>query len=69
MVHLQFYKGVIKMNYAKLYGIWESGRLPPEINVKLRILSFWSRIIQNENKQCINSYQDYIVMIFAHLNR
>jgi hypothetical protein len=38
-----------------VYG--ETGRYPLEIKIKLRVLNFWVKLPQNENKLCSNMYQ------------
>ncbi|XP_021350729.1 uncharacterized protein LOC110448677 [Mizuhopecten yessoensis] len=51
-IHLKFCKRILKVRSTTpnfmIYG--ELGRVPLEINVKLRMLGFWNRIISNENK-------------------
>ena len=51
-VHLQFCKQILNVKKSTpnfmVYG--ELGRLPLEIQVKLRMVSFWSKLVHDENK-------------------
>ena len=51
-IHFKFYKRILGFrntvpNYM-VYG--ERGRFPLQIRVKIRIISFWARVVQNESK-------------------
>lgn len=58
-VHLQFCKRILNVRSSTpnvmVYG--ELGRFPLEIKVKLRMLSFWSRMAKNENKLSSSMYK------------
>ena len=51
-IHLKFCKRILHLRLTKpnymVYG--ESGRYPLEIRVKLKMVSFWTKLVQSENK-------------------
>jgi hypothetical protein len=51
-IHLKYCKRVLQVRNTnpnvKVMG--ELGRFPIEVKVKLRMISFWSRLIQSESK-------------------
>ena len=51
-VHLQFCKQIlnVKKSTPNFMVFGELGRLPLEIQVKLRMVSFWSKLVHDENK-------------------
>ena len=58
-IHLQFCKNILKVrqttpNYM-VYG--ELGRSPLSIKIKLRMISFWNRLLSNENKLSTKLYK------------
>jgi hypothetical protein len=58
-IHLKFCKRILNLrlttpNYM-VYG--ELGRYPLEISVKLRMVSFWTKLVQSENKLSSNLYR------------
>ncbi len=58
-IHLQFLKRILSVRSSTpsfmVYG--ETGRYPLEIKIKLRILNFWVKLLQYEDKLCSNMYQ------------
>jgi hypothetical protein len=58
-IYLKFCKRILNLrlttpNYM-VYG--ELGRYPLEIRVKLRMVSFWTKLVQSENKLSSNHYR------------
>ena len=58
-IHLKFCKRILGVrnttpNYM-VYG--ELGRFPLRIRVKVRMMSFWARVVQNESKLCNSLYR------------
>jgi hypothetical protein len=58
-IHLKFCKRILNLrlttpNYM-VYG--ELGRYPLDIRVKLRMVSFWTKLVQSENKLSSNLYR------------
>ena len=51
-VHLQFCKQIfnVKKSTPNVMVYGELGRIPLEIQVKLRMVSFWSKLVYDENK-------------------
>ena len=51
-IHLKLCKRILPLRLTKpnymVYG--ESGRYPLEIRVKLKMVSFWTKLVQSENK-------------------
>ena len=58
-IHLQFLKKMLSVRSSTpsfmVYG--EYGRYPLEIKIKLRVLHFWIKLLQYEDKSCSNMYQ------------
>jgi hypothetical protein len=58
-IHLQFIKRILSVRSSTpsfmVYG--EYGRYPLEIKIKLRVLHFWIKLLQYEDKSCSNMYQ------------
>ena len=58
-IHLKFCKRILKVRNSTpsfmVYG--ELGRFPIEIRVKLRMVSFWGRLLNNENKLSSTLYR------------
>ena len=58
-IHLQFLKRVLHVRSSTpnfmVYG--ETGHYPLIIRIKQRMLTFWSNILQSENKLCYTLYQ------------
>ena len=56
-VHLQFCKRILKVltttSNIMVYG--ELGRFPLEIQVQIRIVSFWNKLLQNEKLSNVSS--------------
>ncbi len=44
---------------------WELGCFPLSIKIKIRVISYWNRLISNQNKLCTKLYQ---LMYFFHNN-
>jgi len=63
-IHLQFLKRIISVRSSTpsfmVYG--ETGHYPLEIQIKLRVLNFWIKLLQNEDKLYSNMYQQLYYM-------
>ena len=58
-IHLKFCKRVLKVRNTtpNFMVLGELGRFPLEIKVKLRMVSFWTRLVQNDTKLSSILYQ------------
>lgn len=67
-VHLDFLKGILKMKSSTpnsiVYG--EFGRFPLEIQVKLRMIKYWSKILCGKDTKF--SYRMYLILYCLHKN-
>jgi hypothetical protein len=58
-IHLQFFKRILSVRFSTpsfmVYS--ETGCYPLQIKIKLRVLNFGVKLLQNEDKLCSNMYQ------------
>ena len=66
-MHLQFIKRIlsVRSNTHSFYGLWWNWPLSTREQINLRVLSFWVKLLQNEDRICCNMYQMY----FMHQSR
>lgn len=67
-IHLNFMRSILKMKnstpHVMIYG--EFGRFPLEIQAKLRMIKYWSKILTGKNSKI--SYKLYMLLLYLHRN-
>ena len=67
-IHLDFMRNILKMKSSTplvmVYG--EFGRYPLEIQVKVRMIKFWSKLLTGKNSKI--SFKMYLLLLYLHRN-
>ena len=67
-IHLDFMKNILKMKSSNPLAMvnGEFGRYPLKIQVKVRMITFWSKLLPGKNSKLL--FKMYLLLLYLHRN-